>query len=60
MRVNDEVMWTVTESSGKVSVTAPKKMAYVPPWKSVPEEQREKLFNAMRGALSLAELMETK
>lgn len=56
----EEITWTVTEPNGKVTISTPKKMAYVPPWKSVPEEQREKIFNAMRGALSLADLMETK
>lgn len=54
----NEVTWTVTESNGKTTVAGAKKMAYVPPWKSVPEEQREKVFNAMRGALITADMMD--
>lgn len=53
----EEVTWTV---GGQPSAPEGKKMAYVSPWGklTVSDEEKGKLFNAMRGALIAAGLMD--
>ncbi len=58
----EEIKWTVTQANGNVSRVTAKKLPFVSAWKTFSkiedEAEKERVFNAMRGALISSELME--
>lgn len=58
--MEEEVKWFI---GGQGAPAESKKLPYVAPWKTfskLPDDEKEKVFNSIRGALIAANLMENK
>lgn len=56
----DEIKWTISDGKGN-SIEQAKRLAYCPAWKTfskLPEADKERQFNLMRGELIRCNLME--